>query len=561
MFLKPPRPTVLALLAALTFSGCAQYATVSMKEPRFSPIQSTVGALVQAEKDILSARKSGRRNPQTALGWYLAAAESSAQHLISSPGDKQARDAYNFAVGRAIETIERGKLDPWTQPLRIPKAGGGEYLVTHRPDPLKRKAWNPALYEFTPADQFDVGGTYVSKRQTKDGVGAPVVAVGKGKNELAAADFSMPKTYYGVTAVIRFTGPRAEVAFEDPLGTETVQFGGKTFPLAADFTVPVAVMLARENPKKLEVARVLQPAKYAETARIVRMQPYDPKKTVVMVVHGLMDSPATWAPMINSLRSDPRIRARYQFWYYSYPSGYPYPYSASILRHELDGIEKRYPLQRKMVVVGHSMGSLISRLMITDSGDKIWMEMFGKPPAQTKLSESTREVLEDALIFKHRPEIGRVVFISGPHRGSDLATNWVGRFASSLVKAPVSLLKIGSEMSHVITADTSSLRLKSIPNSVDTLAPNNRFVKLLGNIPITPGIPYHTISGDRGKGGNKDKTNPQMSDGVVPYWSSHLDGAQSELVVPSHHSAHQNPQAIEEVRRILLLNAGLSGRN
>ena len=64
------------------------------------------------------------------------------------------------------------------------------------------------------------------------------------------------------------------------------------------------------------------------------------------------------------------------------------------------------------------------------------------------------------------------------------------------------------------------------------------------------------ISGDRGKGGNKDKTKPYSSDGLVPYWSSHLDGAESELIVPSNHGAHHNAQAIAEVRRILLLHAG-----
>jgi hypothetical protein len=106
-----------------------------------------------------------------------------------------------------------------------------------------------------------------------------------------------------------------------------------------------------------------------------------------------------------------------------------------------------------------------------------------------------------------------------------------------------------------VTLQGDDLRLKRIPNSVDTLAPNNRFVKLINAIPITPGIPYHVISGDRGKGGNKDKTPPVMSDGIVPYWSSHLDGARSDLVVPSNHSAHQHPQAIEEVRRILKLHA------
>ena len=100
------------------------------------------------------------------------------------------------------------------------------------------------------------------------------------------------------------------------------------------------------------------------------------------------------------------------------------------------------------------------------------------------------------------------------------------------------------------------MKLKRIPNRVDTLAPNNRSVKAINTIPITPGIPYHTIMGDRGKGDA-----PNSSDGVVPYWSSHMDGAKSELIVPSAHSAHQNPQAIEEVRRILILNARSSDRS
>jgi hypothetical protein len=104
------------------------------------------------------------------------------------------------------------------------------------------------------------------------------------------------------------------------------------------------------------------------------------------------------------------------------------------------------------------------------------------------------------------------------------------------------------------TLDVGAMKLSRIPNSVDTLSPNNRFVKDVSAIPITPGIPYHTICGDRGRGDA-----PKSSDGIVPYWSSHLEGAQSELVVPSGHSAHQNAQAIEEVRRILKLHITRSG--
>ncbi len=80
--------------------------------------------------------------------------------------------------------------------------------------------------------------------------------------------------------------------------------------------------------------------------------------------------------MINALRSDHEVREHYQFWVFSYPSGYPYPYSAALLRKELDGVDHVFPDHKPIVLVGHSMGGTISRLMITDSGDKIWIAYF-----------------------------------------------------------------------------------------------------------------------------------------------------------------------------------------
>ena len=136
-----------------------------------------------------------------------------------------------------------------------------------------------------------------------------------------------------------------------------------------------------------------------------------------------------------------------------------------------------------------------------------------------------------------------------------MAKNWVGRVGSSLVHAPSALLSAGSEAMKFVKTGGDSLKLKRLPNSVDTMASNNRFVQLINQFPLTPGIPYNTICGDRGRGGHKDHTGPQMTDGFVPYWSSHLDGAESELIVPSNHSAHQNPQAIAEVDRILRTHA------
>ena len=539
--------------AAASLAGCAQYATVAEKRPRFLPPPAGSGALALAEQTITKALRHDRGKPLVAVGAYLDAAGIAARQLTRDPHDAVARRDYNFALARVFTTLRDAKIAAWGGPLRVPGADG-EWLLSGRTD-ITREPILPQL-EFIPADQIELGGTYVSQRLTKDGLGAPLIATLRDAAAILQRDpFAQGKSiYYGVTAVARFEGRRCVVSFEDPLATEDIAFAGHRQPLAADYTAPLALALARTNPKTFEIARLLRPGKYAETARLARLQPYDPAKIPVLFVHGLMDSQATWVPLLNALRADPEIRQRYQFWFYSYPSGYPYPLSAAIFRKQLDAIHARHPGHKKAVLIGHSMGGCISRLLLTDSGDQLWLRLFGKPPAQTPLAPKTRELLADTLIFRRRENVGRVVFISAPLRGSDLASNWLGRIGSLLVKSPATLLGVGQDALKLATFQSGDLHLKGIPNSVDTLAPNNRFVKAINTIPFAPGIPYHTICGDRGRGGNKDRTKPVMSDGIVPYWSSHLDGAQSELIVPSSHSAHQHPQAIGEVRRILKLH-------
>ena len=545
-FLRKIPARILCPLALACFlaTGCSQYASISERRPIF-PASIGRGALAERLKTALLTRK---RQPAESLGTLLVEAKNAAAQLEADPENQTARDTYNFAVARVVETLQQSHLAPWTNPLNV-----GDFVLTAKKDP--RPGWDPSLYKFVPADQFDVHGKYVSERSTKAGIGAPLVAIGREKNSRASEDFALPHIFYGVTAILRFRGQTAELAFEDPLATETVSFHGRRLPLAADFTVPLAVMLQQAEPKKFELSRMLQPAKFAETARISRLQPYDPNKTVVLVIHGLMDTPATWTPLINRLRADESIRRHFQFWFYSYPSGYPYPYSATILRRQLDAVQKKYPLHKPMVIIGHSMGGCISRLLITDPGQELWKKILGRPVEKTSLDGNTRDILIESLIFKPRPEVGRVIFIAAPLRGSDLATHWLGRIGSSLIQPPQFLLQAGRDAMSLATFQSDDLRLRRMPNSIDNLAPNNRFVRAINTIPMNPRIPVHVISGDRGKGGNPDKTRPVMSDGIVPYWSSHIPSAVSEKIVPSDHSAHQHSQAIEEIARILKLHA------
>jgi pimeloyl-ACP methyl ester carboxylesterase len=539
------RALLSALGALLILSGCATtpYAEVHHKRPRLIG-PAGPEPLATAEQNLKRALHEERAEPLVAMGDCLVALQYATDELKRNPRNATAIRDYNFGVSRIFQIIHDTKLDPWSRPLTVPTAQG-DFVMTYKPDP--RPEWNPARYDFTPADEFDVGGKYVSERTTRAGIGAPIVAVEREESKNARGKAAPSRIYRTVSAVAQFEGRRCVLEFYDPLDRETAKFYGHTLPLAADFTVPLAVMLQETDPGKHELWRVLNPEKYAHTARIERLQPYSPNKTVVLVIHGLKDSQATWTPMINKLRGDPVIRKHYQFWFYSYPTGYPFAYSAAILRQELDEVEKQFPKLKPMVVIGHSMGGCISRLLLTDSGNQLWMKIFGRPPDEVPLSPKTREYFRQELFFRHRPEIGRVIFIASPLRGANMASGWIGWLASLIIHESTQSSEASQEMLRVTSGmREEELKPKRRANSVDSLSPKSRFLHALNTIPITPGVPYHTIMGDRGRGDS-----PNSSDGVVPYWSSHMDGAKTEEIVPSDHSAHQNPQAIEDVLRIL----------
>jgi hypothetical protein len=140
--------------------------------------------------------------------------------------------------------------------------------------------------------------------------------------------------------------------------------------------------------------------------------------------------------------------------------------------------------------------------------------------------------------------VARIVFICVPHRGSYLATNWIGSLGIALIRLPGNIL---TGVSTVITAPLQkNLGLKRMPTGINGLSPQNPLLHGLDTLPIH--APYHSIIGDRGRGDT-----PNSSDGVVPYWSSHLAGAQSELIVPGPHGSFALPQTTSELKRILHL--------
>jgi len=525
---------------AVLISACAQLATVKNVEP-LPPAEGTTSA------GNFSTEREARRDPEAALSRDLDIGSKAWSDLKRDPADSGARQLYNYSVARIVSLLQAtGKLER-AGSVTI-GTGANPYEVTFASD-LKAFA-DPRNCHFVPADELAISGKDYQQRVRRDGIGAPVLAELDTPLENARERFLISdRIYYSMTAVLEFQGAQAQLIMKDPLASGTVSIAGRSYPLAVDFSIGTAALLAENRPQRLGFIRMIRPAKYAATARLVILQPYDPNKIPVLMTHGLQDTPATWAPLLNELRSDPEIDKHYQFWVFSYPSGYPFPYSAELLRKELDRVDKTYPGHKKIVLIGHSMGGMVSRLMVTDSGMTFWDAYFGKPPDQVPMNSKDKQFVESLLIFRHRPDVSRVIFCSTPHRGAGLATNWVGRIGIALTKLPTNMISLGVSATKYVVTPGDSARKPHFPTSIDTLSPKNPFVRTMNTLPIADHIPYNSIIGDRGRGDT-----PNSSDGVVPYWSSHLDGAQSEKIVPSEHGSHQNKQGIEEVDRILRLN-------
>jgi pimeloyl-ACP methyl ester carboxylesterase len=523
--------------------GCSHLAVVRTKPAQLPRTVVAEGPLESAKRYLGAAE---HEQPASALNHDLLAAKISYGVLERQPRNESARSIYNFAVARVVQDVDRTHLEPWRHPVTVETDEGRYTLVSPKPVDADH---DPSRYDLFPTDTLKIGGKFFETYSTVSGLGAPIAVVGRTESPHFRQQYKLRRIYAPITAIVRFSGRKAHLEFMDPLSAERVTLNKQTFPLAADFDAPTALLVARERPERLGRSRVMNPEAYADTAMLTRLQQFDPARTPVIFVHGLQETGASWAPMIDSLRHDPWIREHYQFWYFSYPSGYPYPYAAALFRQDLDGIKRALPNHKRMVLIGHSMGGMICRLMITDAGDKIWRDFFATPPAKTPLASDARKLLEETLIFNHRPDVQRVIFISTPHRGSKLAAGWIGRIGAALVRTPRRFVSIYASTKPLLIADPAARPLNRMPNSVDTLEPNDRFVQAVNKLPLTPGIPYHSIMGDRGRGDT-----PNSSDGVVPYWSSHLQGTQSELIVNSDHGAQYNLQAIREVERILKLS-------
>ena len=431
------------------------------------------------------------------------------------------------------------------------------------------------LDRFISTNALEVDG--LRNRYLKPGIGAPLaasLAKAQSSEKKLGADRLGPYTKVPVTALLRFDNARASLKNGNLKGrievyaadqASTVSIEGKKQPIESDSTAALAYQLNDSPLYAMEIAGFLRGSVFTSSLvpnnraqdGIFLMHPYKAGKIPLVLVHGTASSPARWAELVNELNGDPEISERFQIWLFIYDSGRGVGYSAGRLRkaltntlHELDP-ESKDPALQQMVVIGHSQGGLLTKLTAIDSGTKFWDLISDKPFDQLKLSPESREFIQQSAFYTPLPFVKRVVFISTPQHGAMLAANQiVTGLVAKLVTLPLTIVKTTAQMAKMAAAsgDEKLAAMLSRPQtSIDSMNANNPILQTLAAIPVPATIPAHSIIAVEGDGPIEDG-----DDGVVAYKSAHIEEAVSELVVRWGHSCQDQPETIEEVRRILL---------
>jgi pimeloyl-ACP methyl ester carboxylesterase len=527
-----------------------------------------------AELSFLHAQRSRDRS------YYLAAAVYAYALLFPGEGKTTALDPatyryrlvydlYNFGLAEGLRAPEGEELDLTAGSRRLPF---GILDISVASDDFVWLGYH--LEHFVPATSLRVRG--LRNRYWTAGVGAALVAALAREQAMASVPGARrigPGTRIPVTAFLRIQTVRAALASGAVTGhlelypedrTRTVAVDGREQPLESDSTAALALWLEHSALWDAEMRGLLQigglewiPRDRADDGLFL-LEPFRSDRIPLVLVHGTYSNPARWAELVNELRGDRRIRDRYQLWFFTYETGNPIAYSGGRLRRALERTLKEVdptgtaPALRRMVVMGHSQGGLLAKLTVVDSGDRFWRGMTKVPVESLDVDPHVHEIIMQSLFFAPQPFVERVIFLATPHRGSYLAGWRLGQFGSWLISASLRLTQrtVGaltrSEEAQVMRV------VNRLPNSLDEMSPTDRFIDILAPLPVAAGVRVNSIVAVKGDGPYE-----AGDDGVVRYRSAHLEDAESELVVRSAHSVQGSPEAIEEIRRILLRHAAI----
>jgi pimeloyl-ACP methyl ester carboxylesterase len=283
------------------------------------------------------------------------------------------------------------------------------------------------------------------------------------------------------------------------------------------------------------------------------LEPYQPGKIPLVLIHGLYADPLSWADLVNDLQAVPGFAEKYQIWLFRYPTGQGFLQSAADLRRELRAAieqcdpDRRDGALRHTVLVGHSMGGLIAKLQVTHSGDRIWNRLASRPLSEIVTTDTTRQFLANICYFEPSPDVDRVIFMASPHYGSLCWSTLVGRGAAHFVRSDAERAAIHEQLIRDNPGAFNPEFEQRLPTSVDMLAPHSPLLSVMRQMQVPPTITLHNIWGV-----SHCISLDGPSDGIVSARSASHPDCESELIVSeSHARVHRTKEASAEVLRIL----------
>lgn len=535
------------LLCAL--AGCSLVRSRSVWNPPLSPppARDASGYVASAESNFSAGIAADAAGDPVALDYYYAAASQSwPVHVANAacPTDPGS-ELYRASVRKLMDAAARYCRFDSARGITL---GDGTLL----PIRYAGFVWQSADFHC-----FQPVGSYASssllRRFSSTGVGVEYVVL---SSQSPRSPFIAPRQPFAATAVLQPAVGPAPAAFTldvyDPLRTAATETG---LPLARDLTAPLAYWAAENGDEG--IVDFLDPAANDDTATLSMNEPFQPGKIPVVLVHGLASSPLTWSHLQNDLRAQPCVMEKYQVWLFRYDTGSPFLATAAELRRQLAELRQTYDPSRtdpnlsRVVLIGHSLGGLVSKLQVTSSGEELWRSAAKQPLNTIRTDPDTHNRLARSFYFTPSPDVNRVVYIATPHQGSVYATRCVGKISSSLVKEPPEWTARHAQLTrdnpHAFGREMS----RGIPTSVDLLDPESCILQATNRLPYRPGFALHSIIGD-----DRWTLSEGRTDGVVSVSSARLGGVQSEIFVDASHTGIQLRQETStEVIRILLAHA------
>jgi pimeloyl-ACP methyl ester carboxylesterase len=523
-----------------------------------------------AELNYLAAEVVRTRDPQLASELYLDSSEA-AWSYFAVPGDdgqnlsphgpehRSTAEVYNASTEgllRIAHGLGKVKLG---QSMVMPLTS--RRLLFEIPFP-SRLLTPDQLGDFEFVSDYELKN--LKNRHTTAGLGVPVIAIRpKSKQPDPVEQYYTQGMSFAATMVLQFDQQEStldhasdvRLQIFDPRESDGFVVGNTLMPLETDVSTPLARYLSNRDISLLDTWGFFRPDRAQEVAGLYMVQPYDPDRIPVLMVHGIWSSPMTWMEMFNELQSDPEIRRKYQFWFYLYPTGEPMAFSAAGMRDELLQVRndcdpyRRNEKLDEMVVVGHSMGGLMSHMLTLDSGSRLWNSVSRKPVDELQATSEVKTEIRRVFFFQSNPSIDRIVTIASPYGGSSFSNRFTRWLTGSFVWLPAQTYELTRVIFEENNSDNSWWdRMRAPKTSVDSLTKKSAVLTMIRDSKVPDEVKHHNIIGVR-----KGKNAASWTDGVVSYRSAHREDVTSEKVIPAgHREVLRHSETVDEVRRILL---------